>query len=366
MNFEAIRNAHILVVDDERTNLLLLDKMLRQQGYENLTLVSDPREVLSAYHARRPALVLLDINMPHMDGYQVMAQLKALNDPLLPPIVILTAQEGRDFVLRALDAGARDFVAKPFDRNELMMRVRNLLDAELAHRMLHDQKDVLEEMVRQRTEQLHHTRLQIVQRLGRAAEYRDEETGNHILRMSHTCALLARAAGWSECECDLMLNASPMHDIGKIGIPDAILLKPGRLTPPEWEIMKTHAAIGARLLDGDNSDLMLMARDIAHYHHEKWDGSGYPFGLAGAAIPMAGRIAALADVFDALTSCRPYKPAWTVEAALDYVKSQSGSHFDPALVEAFLGLESQVQEVRERFAESLLDRSPAIPGHDPG
>jgi putative two-component system response regulator len=351
MNFEAIRNAHILIVDDEATNLMLLDKMLRNQGYSNLTLLSDPREVLSAYHARRPALVLLDINMPHLDGYQVMAQLKALDDPLLPPIVILTAQDGRDFMLRALDAGARDFVAKPFDRHELMMRVRNLLDAELAHRLLHDQKAVLEELVHQRTLQLHHTRLQIVQRLGRAAEYRDEETGNHILRMSHTCALLARAAGCSEADCDLILNASPMHDIGKIGIPDAILLKPGRFTPPEWEIMKTHAGIGAQLLEGDASDLMLMARDIALTHHEKWDGSGYPQGLAGDAIPLAGRIAALADVFDALTSARPYKTAWTVDAALDYIREQRGHHFDPQLVEAFLDLLPQVLSVRERFAE---------------
>lgn len=352
MNHEAIRNAHILIVDDEPANLKLLDRMLRSQGYDNLTLISDPRQVVAAYEARHPALVLLDLSMPHLDGFQVMAELRAMNDPLPAPIVVLTAQSSRDFMLRALDAGARDFVAKPFDRLELMMRVRNLLDAELAHRLLHDQKAVLEDMVRQRTEQLHHTRLQIVQRLGRAAEYRDEETGNHILRMSHTCALLARAVGWNQADCDLLLNASPMHDIGKIGIPDAILLKPGRFTPPEWEIMKTHASIGAQLLEGDHSDLMLMARDIALSHHEKWDGSGYPQGHAGEAIPMAGRIAALADVFDALTSARPYKKAWTVDAALDYVREQRGRHFDPALVDAFLGILPQVLEVRERFAEA--------------
>ncbi|MES2919379.1 MAG: HD domain-containing phosphohydrolase [Pseudomonadota bacterium] len=356
MNPEARYKAHILVVDDERTNLLLLDKMLRSQGYHDLTLLEDPREVLPHYLARRPALVLLDISMPHLDGYQVMEQLRALEDPLLPPIVILSAQDGRDFMLRALDAGARDFVAKPFDRYELMMRVRNLLDAELAHRLLHDQKEVLEDMVRERTEQLHHTRLQIVQRLGRAAEYRDEETGNHILRMSHICALLARAVGWSSADCDLILNASPMHDIGKIGIPDAILLKPGRFTPPEWEIMKTHAGIGSRLLEGDDSSLMVMAREIAHSHHEKWDGSGYPLGLAGEAIPMAGRIAALADVFDALTSCRPYKPAWPVEDALEYLREQRGHHFEPRLVDAFLDVLPQVLVVRERFAESLIER----------
>ncbi len=351
MKPDALSNESILIVDDEPSNLKLLDKMLSGQGYKNLVLVEDPREVLARYRETRPALILLDINMPHLDGYQVMQQLKALNDPLLPPVVILTAQHGKDYLLRALAAGARDFIGKPFDRNELLMRVRNLLDAQLAHRLVHDQKAVLEDMVRARTEELRHTRLQIVQRLGMAAEYRDEETGNHILRMSHSCALLAGSIGWSEADCDLILNASPMHDIGKIGIPDAVLLKPGKFEPHEWEIMKTHAAIGSRLLEGDDSDLMRMAREIALTHHEKWDGSGYPNGLAGEAIPQAGRIAALADVFDALTSVRPYKKAWTVDAAVDLIKENSGRHFDPVLVEAFVQELPGIVAIRERFAE---------------
>ena len=351
MKPDALSNESIFIVDDEPSNLKLLDKMLSGQGYKNLVLVEDPREVLARYRETRPALILLDINMPHLDGYQVMQQLKALNDPLLPPVVILTAQHGKDYLLRALAAGARDFIGKPFDRNELLMRVRNLLDAQLAHRLVHDQKAVLEDMVRARTEELRHTRLQIVQRLGMAAEYRDEETGNHILRMSHSCALLAGSIGWSEADCDLILNASPMHDIGKIGIPDAVLLKPGKFEPHEWEIMKTHAAIGSRLLEGDDSDLMRMAREIALTHHEKWDGSGYPNGLAGEAIPQAGRIAALADVFDALTSVRPYKKAWTVDAAVDLIKENSGRHFDPALVEAFVQELPGIVAIRERFAE---------------
>jgi len=345
----------ILIVDDEPANLKLLDRMLSGQGYRHLVLVEDPREVLDRYRETRPALILLDINMPHLDGYQVMEQLKALNDPLLPPIVILTAQHGKDYLLRALAAGARDFIGKPFDRNELLMRVRNLLDAQLAHRLVYDQKTVLEDMVRARTDELRRTRLQVVQRLGKAAEYRDEETGNHILRMSHICALLARAVGWSEDGCDLILNASPMHDIGKIGIPDAIMLKPGKFEPHEWEIMKTHAAIGAKLLDGDDSILMNMAREIALTHHEKWDGSGYPNGLVGEAIPQAGRIAALADVFDALTSVRPYKKAWTVEAAVGLIKENSGKHFDPQLVEVFLQELPGIVEIRERFAEPACE-----------
>jgi len=201
------KNERILIIDDEPVNLKLLDKMLSAQGYQELILVEDPREVLDIYTTSRPDLILLDINMPHLDGYQVMEQLKTLKDPLLPPIVILTAQQGKDYLLRALASGARDFITKPFDRNELLMRVRNLLDAQLAHRMLHDQKSVLEHMVNVRTEELRNTRLQVVQRLGMAAEYRDEETGSHILRMSHMSALLARAIGWSEADCELILNA---------------------------------------------------------------------------------------------------------------------------------------------------------------
>ncbi|MCX7094548.1 MAG: response regulator [Methylobacter sp.] len=343
--------ARILIVDDEPVNLKLLDKMLSAQGYNNLVLVQEPRQVLDIYRQQRADLILLDINMPHLDGFGVMEQLKALGDPLFPPVVILTAQHGQDFLLRALNAGARDFITKPFDRNELLARVRNMLDAQLAHRLVYEQKDVLDEMVRMRTNELRRTRLQVVQQLGRAAEYRDNETGNHILRMSHISALLAKFIGWNEADCELMLHASPMHDIGKIGIPDHILLKPGKFEPEEWEIMKTHVVIGARILEGDDSDLMKCAGEIALSHHEKWDGSGYPNGLSGEDIPLSGRIAALADVFDALTSVRPYKKAWTVEAAVDLIKETSGSHFDPALVAVFLQQLPEILTICARFSE---------------
>jgi putative two-component system response regulator len=343
--------ARILIVDDEPVNLKLLDKMLSGQGYTNLVLVQDPRQVEAVYRQQRTDLILLDINMPHLDGFGVMEQLKALDDPLFPPVVILTAQHGQDFLLRALNAGARDFITKPFDRNELLARVRNMLDAHLAHRLIYEQKDVLDEMVQVRTDELRRTRLQVVQRLSRAAEYRDNETGNHILRMSHISALLAKAIGWDEADCELMLHASPMHDIGKIGIPDHILLKPGKFEPDEWEIMKTHSTIGFHILDGDDSDLIVWASQIALTHHEKWDGSGYPQGLSGEAIPLAGRIAALADVFDALTSSRPYKKAWTVEAAVDLVKEKRGIHFDPDLVDVFLEQLPEILIIRDQFSE---------------
>ena len=346
-----MESARILIVDDEPANLKLLDKMLSTQGYGNLVLIQDSRQVQETYQQERTDLILLDINMPHIDGFGVMEQLKALDDPLLPPIVVLTAQHSQDFLLRALNSGARDFLTKPFDRNELLARVRNMLDAQLAHRLLHDQKAVLDEMVQARTDELRRTQLQVVQRLGRAAEYRDNETGNHILRMSHISALLAKSIGLSEDDCELLLHASPMHDIGKIGIPDHILLKPGKFEPEEWAIMQTHATIGAHILEGDDSELMRCAREIALTHHEKWDGSGYPSGLTGDAIPLMGRIAALADVFDALTSERPYKKAWTIEAAVDLIKENRGTHFDPGLVDVFLIQLPEVLKIREQFSE---------------
>lgn len=251
--------------------------------------------------------------------------------------------------MRALSAGVRDFITKPFDRNELLMRVRNLLDAQMAHRLVHDQKAVLEEMVRARTDELRRTRLQVVQRLGMAAEYRDEETGSHILRMSHISVLLARAVGWNESDCELILNASPMHDIGKICIPDAILLKPGIYEPDEFEIMKTHTTIGAKLLEADDSDLLRMAREIALTHHEKWNGCGYPGGLEGDMIPQAGRIAALADVFDALTSERPYKKKWPVEKAVEFIRNESERSFDPVLVDVFMQELPAIIDIKQKY-----------------
>lgn len=351
MNPEYIYSSTIFAIDDEPANLKLIDRILHNRGYRNVVTESDPRRALTRYHDVRPDLILLDIYMPGLDGYGVIEALKSLDDPVLPPIVMLTAQHGRDNLVQALAAGARDFIAKPFDRTELLMRVRNLLEAHLAHSLMHQQKQVLESMVRSRTDELRRTRLQVVQRLGMAAEHRDEETGSHILRMSHVCALLARGIGWSEAECELILHASPMHDVGKIGIPDAILLKPGAFEPEEWRIMKTHTEIGRKLLDGDDSELMRMARDIAYTHHEKWDGSGYPRGLAGAAIPIAGRIAAISDVFDALTSERPYKRAWPVKKALKLLRDNRGRHFDPALVDVFFDHLPDILDIRARYTD---------------
>jgi len=349
--------ARILVVDDEPANLKLFGLMLRADGYSDVVLIQEPRDVVESYRNTRPDLILLDINMPHLDGYAVMDQLKALGDPLPPPIVVLTAQSGEDFLLRALTAGATDFLSKPVNRRELLARVQNILLAHLARRFMHNQNAVLELMVRQSTRELRQSRLEIVRRLGRASEYRDNETGQHILRMSHASALLAKKVGWDAAACELMLNASPMHDVGKIGIPDGILLKAGPLTPDEREIMQTHTAIGADILEGAD-ELMQMARDIALSHHEKWDGTGYPGRLTAFQIPEAARIVAITDVFDALTSERPYKKPWPVADAVAFLRANAGTHFDRTFVQHFIELIPEVEAIRTRFADpkSLLER----------
>jgi len=345
-----LKNAAILVVDDESANVRLIEKILAAKGYTNVISTQDSLQVLPLYQQQNSDLILLDLDMPRLDGYGVMDQLNKLTENA-PPILILTAQHMQSYRQRALDNGARDYVTKPFDVEELISRVRNLLEVQMAHKYMRAQNEILEQKVRKRTHAIQETRLQVVRHLGRAAEYRDNETGLHIIRMSNMAALLAKAIGMPDYECDLLLNASPMHDIGKIGIPDNILLKPGKLEHDEWKTMQTHAQIGADILAGDDSDLMLMAHDIALTHHEKWNGSGYPNGLKGEEIPLVGRITAIADVFDALTSERPYKKAWSVEKTMDFIKDESGQHFDPQLVELLIENLSQIIDIKDKYAE---------------
>lgn len=347
----AILSSCIMLVDDEPTNLKLLQKTLAAEGYENVLAVQDPCDVLGLYQTNEIDLILLDLNMPKMDGYQVMEQLKQANGGDMPTILVLTAQRNQDFRLRAFNMGARDYVTKPFDRPELLARVRNLLELHQAQQSLFNQNVLLEQKVQERTQEIRDTRLQIIRRLGRATEYRDNETGFHIMRMSQISALLSDVYGLPAAETELVLNASPMHDIGKIGIPDGILLKPAKFEPYEWEIMKTHTTIGADILSGDDSDLLEMARIIALTHHEKWDGTGYPQRLKGEAIPLVGRIVALADVFDALTANRPYKPAWSIDNAVQYFEENRGYHFDPDLVDCFVDNLDVVLAIKESYME---------------
>jgi len=349
--------ANILIVDDEAANVRLLQKIMGMSGYKNITCTQDPQTVLSLYKQNNFDLILLDLNMPRLDGYDVMKLLNKYTHGNPPPIIVLTAQHMQSHKQRALDGGARDYVTKPFNIDELLSRVRNVLEVHMAHKYMAIQNEILEKTVKERTQVIHDTRLQVVRHLGRAAEYRDNETGLHIIRMSKIAVVLAKSIGMSNEQCDLLLNAAPMHDIGKIGIPDYILLKPGKLNKEEWTIMQTHAQVGADILSGDDSELMRMAYEIALTHHERWDGTGYPRGLKGEQISLVGRITALADVFDALTSERPYKSAWSVEKAVEYIMQESGKHFEPALVKSFVDNLPEIIEIKEKYAEPEANKS---------
>ncbi|MCW8916860.1 MAG: response regulator [Magnetovibrio sp.] len=347
-----ILDARILVVDDNLTNVVLLQKLLEAEGYTLVDGITDPREVFPKYEEEPYDLILLDIRMPHMDGYQVMHKMNEIYNGTVPPIMVLTAQTDMDTKLKALGAGAQDFLHKPFDRVEAMTRIRNIIHVHMLHKQILRQNEELEEKVKERTQELEETRLEVVRRLGRAAEYKDNETGMHVVRMSKIAELLGRALGMDDEEAGMLLIASPMHDIGKIGIPDSVLLKPGKLEGEEWETMKSHVNIGAEILGDHASPLMEMARVVALTHHEKWDGSGYPDGLKGEDIPLVGRITAVADVFDALTSERPYKKGWPVDEAVDFIKSQSGQHFDPKVVEKFLERIEDVIKIRDAHRDT--------------
>lgn len=348
-----ILNARILVVDDNLTNVVLLIKLLEGSGYTCVEGISDSREVMPLYEKEPFDLVLLDIRMPYLDGFEVLAQLNSIPGEMLPNVMVLTAQTDQETKLKALDAGAKDFLHKPFDRLEVLTRIRNMIEVHLLHRELRGQNEELEHKVRERTCEIEETRLEVVRSLGRAAEYKDNETGMHVVRMSKVSKLLADYVGMSEDDCDMLLHASPMHDVGKIGIPDNVLLKPGKLDNDEWEIMKRHASMGSEILGAHSSPLMEMARQVAISHHEKWDGSGYPKGLSGNKIPLVGRITALADVFDALTSERPYKKAWTVDEAVSFIKEQSGKHFEPSLVDIFVSHFDDICKIRDKYRDSF-------------
>lgn len=344
-------DAKILIVDDEPDNVNILEKMLKLAGYSSLQTTTDSRKAEEIYRDFLPDLVLLDLSMPHMDGFQVMNQLKEIETDSYLSVLVITALQDDETLLRAFDSGAKDFINKPFDSPEVLARIRNLLEVRLLHKQLKNQNQILEEKVQERTKELHDTRLEVVRRLGRAAEYRDNETGLHIIRMSKMCDIVGKTMGLCSNDCDLLLNASPMHDIGKIGIPDHILLKPGKLNPDEWEVMKTHTTIGANLLSGHDSELMRMASTIALTHHEKWDGTGYPKGLKKEEIPLMGRICALCDVFDALTSKRLYKEAWSIKDSCAEIKRNSGKHFDPKLVEVFENILPDIIRITKEHAE---------------
>ncbi len=343
-----------MIVDDQEANVLLLERMLQSAGFTNVVSTSDPAEVEDLYNGFRPDLLLLDLHMPRLDGFAVMEKLKAgLGNDYLP-ILVLTADSTRETRLKALEAGAKDFLTKPLDPVEVMNRIRNLLEVRLLYEDLRNQNAILEEKVRERTQELKDTRLEVIHRLGRAAEFRDEGTGLHLMRISRFSVCLSKAVGLPGDITDLLYSASPMHDIGKIGIPDRILFKEGRLDDEEWAIMRTHTTIGADLLSGHDSPLMKTAAQIALTHHERWDGGGYPSGLRGEDIPMEGRIVALCDVFDALISRRPYKEKWPLGQAVMNIEAESGGAFDPYLVAKFHESLMEIKEVFRQLEMKIL------------
>jgi len=346
-----LSQGRILIVDDQAGNLMLLSKLLKAEGFVNVFAISDSREVEVEYLRESPDIVLLDLNMPHLDGFQVMARLREI-DPEGAAILVLTAQMDQETRLRALQSGARDFIAKPFDRHEVMARIRNQLEVRLLYTKLSEQNENLEKLVAARTQELLDTRLEIVRRLGMACEFRDNETGAHIDRMSRYAYLLALKAGLGDARANMILSASPMHDVGKIGIADAVLLKPGKLTPEEFEEIKKHPVIAGQILSGSAASLIKLAETIALTHHEKWDGTGYPQGLKAEAIPIEGRITAIADVFDALTTIRPYKKAWDVNEAADFILKNAGSHFDPELAILFIQALPEILVIRAQFPDA--------------
>jgi putative two-component system response regulator len=343
-----ISNSRILIVDDTKTNIDLLVSLLGSSY--RLSVALDGNSALIQAKENHPDLILLDVMMPIMDGFEVCKILKS--DPLTAPIpiIFITAMDDTESITNGFKLGAVDYIIKPFRVPELKARVHTHLS--LRHAMLAcaTQNRILDSRVKERTKELRDTQLEIIYRLSRAAEYRDNETGLHIKRLSHLCRILASACGCNDETSELIFNASPMHDIGKIGIPDSILLKPGPLDAQEWKIMQTHTTIGAEILSGHESLLIKMGGLIALTHHEKWDGSGYPQGLAQLNIPLAGRIVAICDVFDALTSKRPYKDAWPPNEAFEEIGAGKGCSFDPKLVDAFLNCRGDLIEIVESFS----------------
>ncbi len=342
---------NVLIVDDHQPNLTLFSYLTRKIEGTNTIEFTDPVAALGWCQDNDPDLVLVDYMMPEIDGLQFIERFRALQGKENIPLVMITADTESDVRQRALELTANDFLTKPVDKNELIARVRNMLSLSKAQKRLADHAAWLAEEVKKATVEILQREREVIYRLSRAAEYRDPETGAHLLRMSHYAKLIAKNLGLSELQQELILDAAPMHDIGKIGTPDHILLKPGRLEADELLIMKRHADIGAEILKESNSPLMQTASLIAATHHEKYDGSGYPNGLKGEKIALYGRIIAVADVFDALTSVRPYKKAWELEDAVQFLRDNAGSHFDPACVDAFLLNWNEVLEIKDRYKD---------------
>jgi putative two-component system response regulator len=346
----------ILIVDDTPANIRVLGEVL--SSYERFVATTGEKALERARSSTPPDLILLDVMMPGMDGFEVCRRLKEDEATRDIPVIFVTAMGEVADETEGLELGAVDYVTKPFSPSVVRARVRTHIALRDARTALEDVNVLLEEKVSQRTRQLREALTQVkeashetILRLSRAAEFKDDSTGKHLLRMSHVAALVARAVGLDDDECELILNAAPMHDVGKIGIPDHVLLKPGSLSVEEWQVMRRHCAMGVQILTESQHEVIRLGEIVARSHHERWDGSGYPKGLAGEDIPLAGRVVAIADVFDALASRRPYKPAFSVERSLQIIREGSGAHFDPRIVEAFFSIEEEILEIHKKYRD---------------
>jgi putative two-component system response regulator len=347
----------ILVVDDQPQNIELLEAYLVPEGYE-IAKAASGEEAFRRLEDSPIDLILLDVLMPVMDGFAVTAGIRKKSALRLLPIILVTALRDTEDRIKGIEAGCDDFISKPIDRMELLARVRSLLKVKAYNDLMGTYRDELELEVTKRTEELYEAlkriksaSLETIYRLSIASEYRDEDTGAHIKRVSRYSASVARRMGLDESTVESILYAAPMHDVGKIGISDQILMKPAKLNPAEWELMKQHTVIGAKILGGSKAAYISIAETIALCHHEKWDGSGYPQGLKGEEIPITSRITAIADVFDALTSRRPYKEPFTTEKALDIIIAGRGIHFDPDVVDAFLAILEEICTIKDHYED---------------
>ena len=347
--------AKVLVVDDVSVNVALVRAILVPLGFDCIT-APDGEQGFAAAIAEDPDVILLDVMMPGQDGYETARRLRAEEITRHTPIIMVTATSDPEARAKALAAGADDFLTKPIDKDELHARVQSVARFSQYRRQLESQRTSLDEMVASRTvelqsalDSLKRVSLEVILRLARASEYKDSDTGMHIERMSRFAAAIARKMGLPDDEVENILYAAPMHDIGKIGIPDNILLKPDRLDNNEWEVMKQHTIIGACILEGSEAPLVDLGRIIALTHHERWDGAGYPMGMSGEDIPLAGRITSVSDVFDALSSRRPYKDPISSEETFQMVRAGRGTQFDPIVVDALYAIHDEIEEIRRRY-----------------
>lgn len=342
---------NVVIVDDTQINVTLMQALVnRIEGCKPICFTESATGLDWCLDCN-PDLVIVDYMMPAPDGIEFIRRLREKPDKLEVPILMVTADHEKEVRYRALETGANDFLTKPVDRVEFTSRVKNMLAIRRSHLALADRAAWLAAEVAKATAEIREREREAVFRLARAAEFRDPETGAHIQRMAHYSRLIAAGLGLDETQQELLLEAAPMHDVGKLGTPDMILLKPGKLTVEEFAVMKQHATIGWEILRGSAAPTLQVAAEIAHSHHEKFDGSGYPRGLSGEAIPLFGRIVAIADVFDALTSARPYKLAWEPDRAWQLIADGRGTHFDPRCADIFLARRDATLEIRERFRD---------------